>query len=116
MKKMIIIWVVIAVMLVGTLTFIGLQFQESVKFYRAYENDIVESAQIYMQVKDIDLDVKETKRIDINELITEKYLETNQVEEDTCAGYIIVEKTYTGYEYFPYIKCEDYTTTDYEEK
>ena len=48
MKKMVIIWVIIAVMLVGTLTFVGLEFQNSIKEYRSYESDVVESAQIYM--------------------------------------------------------------------
>ena len=116
MKKMIIIWVVIAVMLVGTLTFIGLQFQNSVKPYRAFEKDLIESAQIYMQVNKINLDVKEQKKLTIEQLINEKYLESNEVGEDTCTGYINIEKTYSDYEYYPFIKCEDYTTTDYEEK
>ena len=49
-----------------------------------------------------------------NKLIEDNYLSTNMVGEDTCEGYVIIEKTFKGIEYYPYIKCEEYTTVDYE--
>lgn len=114
MKKMMIIWVVIAIGLVGTLTFIGLQFQESVKEYRTYESDIIESAQIYMEVTGMDLDVSESLKLDIDKLIEDKYLDSNEVGEDTCTGHVTVKKTFDGLEYIPYIKCKEYETKDNE--
>lgn len=114
MKKMVIIWIIIAVMLVGTLTFVGLEFQNSIKEYRSYESDVVESAQIYMELNDVKLDASKTLKLDLNKLIEDKYLSTNMVGEDTCEGYVIIEKTFKGIEYYPYIKCEEYTTVDYE--
>ena len=72
MKKMVIIWVIIAVMLVGTLTFVGLEFQNSIKEYRSYESDVVESAQIYMELNDVKLDESKTLKLDLNKLIEDK--------------------------------------------
>ena len=114
MKKMIIIWVILAVGLVGTLTFIGLQFQEDIKEYRGYESDIKESAQIYMEINKPILDVGESLQIDTNKLIKENFLETKEVGEDICDGYVIITKKYDKLEYSSFIKCEDYTTDGYK--
>ena len=114
MKKMIIIWVFLAVGLVGTLTFIGLQFQEDIKAYRGYEKDIIESAQIYMEINKPTLDVGESLQININKLIKEKFLNTKEVGEDICDGYVIITKKYDKIDYSSYIKCEEYTTDGYK--
>jgi len=72
MKKMIIIWIILAVGLVGTLTFIGLQFQEDIKIYRGYESDIVESAQVYMEINKLKLDKGEKLKLETSKLIKDK--------------------------------------------
>ena len=114
MKKMVVIWIIMSVTLVGALTFVGLQFQEDIKPYRSFESDLIESAQIYVEVNDIKLSNSESLKLDIEELITEKLLTSNEVNEDICEGHVIIKKNYKELEYFPYIKCEEYTTTDYE--
>ena len=110
MKKLMIVWIFLALGLVGTLTFIGLQFQEDIKPYRSFESDLVESAQVYMDLNKPLLDVGESLKLDIAKLIEDKLINTNEVGEDICNGYVIVKKTYEGLEYEPFIQCEEYKT------
>ncbi len=110
MKKITIAMVFLAVCLVGTLTFIGLQFQEDIKPYRSYENDLVESAQVYMDMNKPLLDVGESITLELTKLIEDKLVTTDVVEEDKCTGHVTIKKTYNGIEYTPYIECGDYKT------
>lgn len=114
MKKMIIIWIIMAFAMVGTLTYIGFKFEEKVKDYQALENDIIESAQIYMELNDLDLDLGESLKLKTSKLIEDGYLKGTDVDEDTCDGYVVVKKGIKDFEYNAFIKCENYTTVDYE--
>lgn len=114
MKKMIIIWVIMALTLVGTLTYIGFKFEEQVKDYQILENDIIESAQIYIEINDIKLDYGESIKVKTSKLIEEKCLKSTEVDEDECTGYVVIKKNLKELEYNAYIKCDNYTTIDYE--
>lgn len=110
MKKMTIAMFFLAFGLVGTLTFIGLQFQEDIKPYRSYENDLKESAQVYMDMNKPLLDVGESITLELTKLMEDKLITTDMVEEDKCTGHITIKKTFDGLEYIPYIECGDYKT------
>lgn len=114
MKKMIIIWIIMASVLVGTLTYIGLKFEEKVKDYQILESDIEESAQIYMQVNELELKYKENVKIKTSKLLEEGILKNMTVGDDECSGYVVITKELKGFSYNAYIKCENYTTLDYE--
>lgn len=114
MKKMMITWILLAISLVGTLTYIGLRFQNSVKKYRVLESDLVEAADAYVQVSNIVLNAGESIKIETKKLIDADCLITAEVSDDICTGYVMVKKDFNKYDYKAYIKCENYETLDYE--
>ena len=114
MNKQMTAMAILSFILVGALTFIGLNLKNQNKAYTSFESDIKESALAYLKTKEIDLGVGDSMRVSIDELIENNYLESNKVEEDTCDGYIVVTRNNYDYTYKPYIKCSNYTTEDYE--
>lgn len=116
MKKTVIAMILFSFTMVGTLTYIGLKFEESVEEYNVLENDMEEAALIYMDVQKLDLGVGETYEVSINTLYEDKLLETTTVNDDECEGYVIIKKDFSKYECDAYIKCEDYTTADYKKE
>ena len=63
MKKMIIIWIIIAITLSGSLLFIGYNVKKHNQEYLTLENDLVEAADVYIKTKDITLKTNEEKKI-----------------------------------------------------
>lgn len=114
MKKMIAIWLFLALGLFGTLYFIGINFNKAYKDYRALEADMTEAASIYITVNKIKLKIGEKLTIKDKELKENNLLPTMNIEDDECKGYVLVKKTYDNYEYDAYIKCKNYTTVDYK--
>lgn len=115
MKKTVILMVVFSFIMVGTLTYIGIRYEESVKEYNALESDIEEGAQIYLELNEIELSVGENYKIKAETLLNENYIETMSIDDEECIGYANIKRNLTDYEYQAYIKCEDYTTVDYQE-
>ncbi len=113
MKKMIIAWVLIATSLLGTLYFIGINFNKEYREYRDLEGDMIESASIYLTLNQIKLNVNEKVTLTSDDLLKSKVLSTMDIKNDTCIGYVIVSRS-NEYDYNSYIKCKNYTTTDYE--
>lgn len=103
-----------ASVLVGTLTYIGIKFEEKVKDYQILESDIEESAQIYMEVNKLELEYKEMVKIKTSKLLEDGILKSTSVNDDECSGYVVIRKKLKGFSYDAYIKCENYTTVDYE--
>lgn len=115
MKKMIVAWLFIALVLVFSIYFIGLSVIKEYKPYRELEADLAESATIYMEKEKIVLRYKEKHKIDIEDLAKDKLTGNIKVGEDKCTGYIIVKKELNGNSTKAYIKCENYTTEGYED-
>lgn len=115
MKKMIIVWSLIATCLFGTIYFIGIRVNKEYKIYRDYEADLIESATVYLNLTETKLKSGEKKNITIEEMLKTGVLSTNKVEEDECKGYVTVKNTNNDYQYNAYIKCNSYTSVDYKE-
>ncbi len=115
MKKLMIIWGIVAVILVGTLTFIGLKFNESIKDYKAFENDMLEAANFYIEKNNIALDVNESIKLDLDMLVEKEFMNGNKVNDDECRGYVLVKRVLGDTKYKSFISCKNYTTVDYED-
>ena len=115
MKKMIAIWLFLALGLFGTLYFIGISFNKAYKDYRALEADLTEAASIYITVNKIKLKFGDSLTIKAKELQDNNLLPNMEIDDDKCQGYVTVKKAYDNYEYDAYIKCKKYTTADYKE-
>lgn len=115
MKKLMIIWAVIAIFLVGVLTFIGFRYKESIADYKTLEMDMVESAHVYMELNDLSLDAGESLKLTSSQLIEQELLKEDAIMDENCSGYVMIEKNLTDYDYSAYIKCDNYETQGYEE-
>lgn len=115
MKKMIIVWIFLAFCLFGSLFFIGISINNEYKPYRALEADMKESASIYIIMNEIKVKTGDKIRIKANDLIKSKTINSMSVEDDECTGYVIAKKSLDDYEYESFIKCNNYTTPDYDE-
>lgn len=111
MKKILTIWIFVAVILVGSLTTIGFVVKKQNKEYKNLEEKIKFEAQSYYGAKPIEL--KEGSHISIESLKKEGYEINNIVNGDTCSGYVIITSKMSLLNYNPYIKCENYTTKGY---
>lgn len=112
MKKMVTIWIIIFVILTGTLLFIGYNVKSQNKDYQTLENDLIEAGDIYLSKNNIELKINETKKMNISDLIEENLISLENVEKLKCDGYVTIKKKINGLEFSPYIKCDNYETME----
>jgi len=115
MKKLTIIWVVVMSLMFVFIYSIGLSYSKTFKPYRTLEADYVEAAQIYLEMYEIKLNSYQTLELSSDELLETNSLTSSNVDGDECTGYVVIKRKLVDYEYKAYIKCQNYTTNDYEE-
>lgn len=114
MKKMIFAWIFLAFGLLGTLYFMGTSYQKEYKDYMTLEEDMNEAASMYMDMNDIKLSIGSTKVIASKMLLSNNFISSMKVKDDSCTGYVIAKKKIGDIMYDSYIKCKKYTTPDYD--
>lgn len=114
MKKMMIAWISLSLGLFGTLYFIGVNYNKNFSAYHELEADLIESAHIYMEVKDLSLGINETMKIKASKLMDSNTISSLKINDDTCDGYVIIKRQIKEYDYTAFIKCSEYITPDYE--
>lgn len=111
MKKMIIAWMFIAVVLFGSLLTIGIVNTKKYEPYKVLESDLVEAAKGYIELTDKKITNKKTK-ITETDLENKNILPNMEVDGDLCSGYVNVSNTINGLEYQAMIKCDKYETIE----
>ena len=117
MQKITYLWISLIIILVLFLTILGINITKKNKPYKDYENDIVEAMKVYYG-QDSNL-TKLPKNKDIVK-VTQKELEDFGLniniskQNENCEGYGITKSKNMSFEYKAYIKCNDYTTKDYD--
>ncbi|MDD2504758.1 MAG: hypothetical protein PHF21_00620 [Bacilli bacterium] len=109
MKKILLMWVFVSIILVGLLTFFGINLKNKNQAYYELENKIKDSAINYYKEYPDKIFGKEHLIID-KELINQNFLNELKFKNEVCTGYVIIKKNCN---YKPYIKCDKYTTKDY---
>ena len=99
MKKILIIWTVFAVLLVGTLTTLGFAIKKQNKEYRSLQEKIKFEAQSYYGVKPVEL--KDGAYISITELKNNGYEINNVINGDTCTRYVLTTSQMSLIKYDP---------------
>lgn len=113
MKKITIVWTIVLVIVVAGLTCIGLKVKEDNKS-NIMEESLEKQAQKYFGLYPSLFPVRgEEKRMSADELKTKGY---DAKLDEGCTGYVRVTNENSGYKYYGYIKCSDYTTKGYEEE
>ena len=111
-KVLFVIWGVLVLIIIGLLTTMGFILKNRYEKYEEFEVKLVSSAKEYAH-NELLLEEKKV-RVTTEELIEKGYLDSLEVGEDVCQGYVIITNDGT-YEYDPYIKCNDYKTRGFEE-
>lgn len=112
MKKLLVVWIILAVIAVGGLTFLGFQITKQNEPYRKLEAELEKQANALVGAEP-NL-IYGGSKITI-ETLTEKGYPINQVvNDDYCYGYVIIEQNMNFYKYVPYIKCNKYKTVGYD--
>ena len=107
------LWFILVVIILGLLTTLGFMNKKLNQEYQNLETNLINSAQNYTLANNYypedNLEIIITKE----ELIKSGYLKELQVKKDVCNGYVVVTKS-DIYNYKAYIKCQKYTTQDYQ--
>lgn len=115
MRNYTIIWGTIVIAIVVLLTIFGLMYKDKTKVYKDLEKKLVEAEKKYVDAKFLYPQNGETLKTTHEELIKEEYLDNLKKDKEECHGYVEVVLDGTVYDYKAYIKCENYTTKDYQE-
>lgn len=112
-KVLWIIWGVIVVILIILLTTLGIMLDHKYKDYHDLEDKLKEAGMKYGNTQFIYRDGLFSYKITSDELHEKEYLDNLDIANDTCTGYVFVELD-GAYEYTAYIKCNKYTTKNYD--
>jgi len=115
MRQISIIWGVVLVLIVVFLTAVGFLYKHKAKDYKKLEEELVNYAEKYGEVKFLYPEEKQTIKITLDDLKDIGYLTELKKDDDVCDGYINL--TYDGfvYQYKGFVKCPKYTTKGYEQ-
>jgi len=115
MKKVYIVWIIIMLMLVGTLTFIGWYKANTYGVYHELEKNLQSAAESYFGNFPERLPNAGSRSITSEALINGNFLESLETEDDLCIGYVIVTRNTIFYNYRAYIRCGNYTTRGFDD-
>ena len=100
MKKILYVWIALAIILVGGLTFIGVKVKSQNAPYTEIEKELVFAAQSYMGQFISEMPASQT---------------TISYKKLLDIGYVFIKKNLATFDYKAYIKCDKYTTKDFDE-
>lgn len=112
MKKTSILLVIITILIVCTLTFIGLKLKKQNEPYSKLEETLKFNAESMIGANP-SLIKELNNQITLSSLKENGYEVDLSVNNDTCDGYVIIEKQGQVLKYNPFIKCQKYETKGY---
>lgn len=112
MKKIFVLWTIIAVILVGALTIIGINIKKQNAPYQELEETIKFKAESLIGANP-SLIKELNYKITIEELNKNGYDVTPVVNNDTCTGYVNIKQQGNVLKYEPFITCQNYETKGY---
>ena len=112
MKKMLVLWGIVAIFAVGGITYIGLNMKKENVPYYELEKELEKQAIALVGEKP-------TMAYNGNKITIDMFKENNYninmlINSDVCDGYVVLEQNMGIYKYHPYIKCSKYTTSGYK--
>lgn len=117
MKKLTTLWIIVIIILSCALLIVGLKITSLKKPYKDLESDIVEAMKMYYgqdtNLKKLPSNNQKSK-VTIGELESFGTNINNIIKGDECDGFGIVTGKAVSHTYKAYIKCKNYTTSNYE--
>lgn len=112
MKKILILWTFLAILLVLALTLVGINIKKQNAPYQELEETIKFKAESLIGANP-SLIKELNYKITIEELNKNGYEVTNVVNNDSCSGYVSIIQQGNVLKYEPFIKCQNYETKGY---
>ena len=112
MKNSLIISAFIMLILVGCLTFIGINLTKKNGEYYSLEKHLTSAAKDYYAQYPNELPNSEVV-ITASKLIETNFLDELAVNDEECNGYVVIQKNYVAHDFKPYINCKNYQTKKY---
>ena len=113
LRRISIIWGLLLLAIFVTLTFFALKWKSKNEPYFNQEKILVSKTKSYYEINHSYPNKGDYVIITFEELKNNQMLDELKVNEDTCDGYVKVENN-NVIEYTAYIKCNNYTSKDYE--
>ncbi len=113
LKTISIVWGLIIIVLFVTLTFFALKWKNQVYPYTELEEKLITTTKKYYESKYQYPAAGESKYISLDELKENNLINSLKKDDDECNGFVKVTMN-NVIEYKSYIKCNNYTTKDYD--
>lgn len=113
MKKILIFWIIIAILLTIALTILGINIKKQNAPYKELEKTIRFKTESLIGQNPSFLNALKYK-VTIDDLNKNGYEVNSTVNNDACDGYVLIEEKMQVLKYKPYIKCKNYTTNGYQ--
>ena len=113
LKRISIIWGLLLFLIFAALTFFALQWKAKTGPFFDLEKTMVSKTKSYYESQHSYPQKGQSVNITFEELKNANMLEELKVNAETCEGYVKVENNGV-IEYTAYIKCNSYTTKDYD--
>ena len=113
LKRISIIWGLLLFLIFGALTFFALQWKAKTSPFFDLEKEMVSKTKSYYESEHSYPAKGQSVNITFEELKNANMLEELKANDETCEGYVKVENNGV-IEYTAYIKCNSYTTKDYD--
>ena len=107
------LWGLVLFGIVVVLTIFGFIYKKQSKIYQEFEQNVSDMAKDYMEKKGIYLE-NETFLISIQDLLEENFIESVEINENVCNGYIIATNKDSVDSFKTYIDCVKYKTRGYD--
>lgn len=113
LKIIAIAWGLLLLVIFSVLTYFALQWKNKTYPYLAFEDELVSKTKSYFESAHQYPNKGDKVVIKFDELKENSVVNTFSVNDDECDGYVVV-KNKGVIEYKAYIKCNNYTTKDFE--
>lgn len=113
LKRISIIWGLLLFVIFAALTFFALQWKAKTTPFFELEKELVAKTKSYYESEHSYPAKGQKTKITYEELKNANMIEELKANNENCDGYVIVENSGVV-EYKAYIKCDSYTTKDYD--
>ena len=115
MKVISVLWGALLISCLVVLTFLGFKLKDKNLKYRELEKKLENAAEKYVEAYSYYPQGEDNLKIMVDDLISSDIIKKEDLDKNHCSdAYVIVYLKDMVYEFDSYLKCDDYTTKNYE--
>lgn len=109
------VWTVIVIMIFVLLTIFGFLYKNKTNVYKELEQKLIAAEKKYVDAKFLYPQGNEKLKITVNTLKENGFLDSLEINNEDCDGYVTIKKKNAVFEYHGYISCKNYKTKGYDQ-